>query len=80
MLLPKPLRAPNSYDHLHRNPWFIQDWNGCSTMFGIELSQSVIDGATLIGLVLGEAIVLYFGYGLLEKVLGPTLTDAIRGD
>lgn len=49
-------------------------------MFGIEVSQGVIDGATLIGLVLVEAIVLYFGYGLLEKVLGPTLTDVLRGD
>jgi hypothetical protein len=49
-------------------------------MFGIEISQGVIDGATLIGLVLVEAIVLYFGYGLLEKVLGPTLTDVLRGD
>jgi hypothetical protein len=49
-------------------------------MFGIEISQAVIDGANLIGLVLAEAIVLYFGYGLLEKFLGPTVTDALRGD
>lgn len=49
-------------------------------MFGVEISQAVVDGATLIGLVLLEAIVLYFGYGLLEKFLGPTVTDVLRGD
>jgi hypothetical protein len=49
-------------------------------MFGIEISQGVVDGATLIGLVLLEAILLYVGYGVLERVLGPTLTDVLRGD
>jgi hypothetical protein len=49
-------------------------------MVGVEISQGVVDGAVLIGLVLVEAIVLYFGYGLLEKILGPTVTDVLRGD
>ncbi|WP_449404989.1 DUF7512 family protein [Halobaculum gomorrense] len=33
----------------------------------------------IIGLVLLEAIVLYFGYGLLESVLGKRVTDFLRG-
>jgi hypothetical protein len=48
-------------------------------MFGIEISQGVIDGASLIGLVLVEAVVLYVGYGALEKLLGPKLTRVLRG-
>jgi hypothetical protein len=35
--------------------------------------------ATLIGLVLVEAIVLYVGYGILESALGKRVTDLIRG-
>ena len=49
-------------------------------MFGIEISQGVVDGATLIGIVLLEAILLYVGYGLLEKLVGPRLTAFLRGD
>ena len=49
-------------------------------MFGLE-SATGVGGATLvIGVVLVEAIILYFGYGLLERLLGPTLVDALRGE
>jgi len=48
-------------------------------MFGLE-SASGVDGALLVvGVVLVEAILLYVGYGALERVLGPTIVDAIRG-
>ncbi|WP_323674286.1 hypothetical protein [Halorubellus sp. PRR65] len=49
-------------------------------MFGIEISQGVVDGATLIGIVLLEAVLLYVGYGALEKLLGRRLTAFLRGD
>jgi hypothetical protein len=32
----------------------------------------------LIGLVLVEAVVFYFGYGLLEELIAPAVFDAIR--
>ena len=37
-------------------------------------------GSILIGLVLVEAILLYIGYGVLEKLLGPAITDVLRGE
>jgi hypothetical protein len=46
-------------------------------MFGLE-NASGIDGAVLVvGVVLVEAIVLYAGYGLLERVFGPAIVDAV---
>ncbi|WP_185977381.1 DUF7512 family protein [Haloglomus irregulare] len=48
-------------------------------MIGIE-SLGWGQAATVIGIVLLEAIVLYVGYGALEKLLGSKLTAAIRGD
>ncbi|MFW5949428.1 MAG: DUF7512 family protein [Halolamina sp.] len=48
-------------------------------MFGLEGATGV-DGALLvIGVVLLEAIILYVAYGLLERLVGPTLVDAIGG-
>ena len=48
-------------------------------MFGLE-SASGVEGAVLVvGVVLVEAILLYIGYGALERVLGPTIVDALRG-
>ena len=48
-------------------------------MFGLE-SASGVEGAVLVvGVVLVEAILLYVGYGVLERVLGPTIVDALRG-
>ncbi|WP_254839753.1 DUF7512 family protein [Natronomonas marina] len=49
-------------------------------MIGIESFGGWTQAGRVIGLVLVEAIVLYVGYGLLESVVGPTITDAIRGD
>ncbi|WP_439027897.1 DUF7512 family protein [Haloarchaeobius sp. DT45] len=48
-------------------------------MFGIESLSGNAQAAALIGIVLVEAAILYVGYGLLERVLGPTIRDLIRG-
>mgnify|MGYP006280118375 CR=1 FL=1 len=49
-------------------------------MFGLE-SATGVDGALLvIGVVLLEAIVLYVGYGLLERLVGPAIVAAVGGD
>jgi hypothetical protein len=48
-------------------------------MIGIESVAGWSQAATVIGLVLLEAIVLYVGYGVLERFVGPTITGAIRG-
>ncbi|WP_435359880.1 DUF7512 family protein [Haloarchaeobius sp. DFWS5] len=48
-------------------------------MFGIETLGGNAQAAALIAVVLAEAAVLYAGYGLLERVLGPTVTAALRG-
>lgn len=34
--------------------------------------------AALVGVVLLEAIVLYLGYGAIERAVGPTLLERIR--
>lgn len=49
-------------------------------MFGIESLGSWTQAGTVIGLVLLEAIVLYVGYGELERLVGPRITGAIRGE
>ena len=49
-------------------------------MFGIESLSGNAYSAAMIGLVLAEAMVLYVGYGALERVVGPTLMDLLRGD
>ena len=49
-------------------------------MFGIESLTGPTGAAVLIGVVLVEALLLYVGYGALESLLGPAITDAIRGD
>ena len=48
-------------------------------MLGFESLSGNLLAATLIGLVLAEAIVLYVGYGILESSLGKRVTDLIRG-
>jgi hypothetical protein len=48
-------------------------------MFGLE-NATGIDGALLVvGVVLVEAIILYVGYGILERVFGPAIVDALSG-
>lgn len=49
-------------------------------MIGIESFGGQAQAATLIGIVLLEAIVLYVGYGTLESIVGPTITDFLQGD
>jgi len=49
-------------------------------MFGIESMTGPTGAAVLIGIVLVEALVLYVGYGALEKLLGPRIARVLRGD
>jgi hypothetical protein len=49
-------------------------------MFGLENAAGVEGAVLVIGVVLVEAVFLYLGYGLLERLLGPALVDALRGD
>jgi hypothetical protein len=49
-------------------------------MFGIESLTGPAGAATLIGVVLVEALLLYIGYGVLERVLGPTIARVLRGE
>ncbi|NHN57598.1 MULTISPECIES: hypothetical protein [Halorussus] len=49
-------------------------------MFGLETLSGPVGAAALIGAVLLEAVVLYVGYGALERLLGPTVTAVLRGD
>jgi hypothetical protein len=48
-------------------------------MFGIESLSGNAQAVVLIGIVLAEAALLYVGYGLLERVLAPTIRDVLRG-
>ena len=48
-------------------------------MAGLEVPTWDPQAAMLIGAVLLEAIVLYVGYGGLEKLLGPRLMDLLMG-
>ena len=49
-------------------------------MFGLENATGVEGAVLVIGVVLLEAILLYVGYGVLERLLGPALVDVLRGD
>jgi hypothetical protein len=46
-------------------------------MFGSEILGGWSQSLALVGLVLVEAIVLYVGYGELERMLGPALMRAV---
>jgi len=48
-------------------------------MFGLESATGLTGAALVIGVVLAEAIVLYVGYGFLERLVGPRLVEALRG-
>ena len=46
-------------------------------MFGLE-NASGVEGAALVGgAVLVEAIVLYYGYAVLERLVGPAVIAAL---
>ena len=48
-------------------------------MFGIETLSGSAYAAANVGLVLVEAIVLYGAYGVLTRVAGPSIENAIQG-
>lgn len=48
-------------------------------MFGIETLSGNAQAAALVGIVLFEAIVLYIGYGGLERILGPSFKRVLEG-
>ena len=48
-------------------------------MFGLETATGLGGAALVIGVVLLEALILYVGYGLLERLVGPALVEALRG-
>ena len=47
-------------------------------MFGIETLGGSSHAATVVGLVLIEAMALYVGYGTLTRLAGPGIKTAIR--
>ena len=49
-------------------------------MFGLETATGIGGAFLVIGVVLVEAMILYVGYGFLERVVGSALVDALRGD
>jgi hypothetical protein len=49
-------------------------------MFGIESLSGNAQAVVLVGLVLVEAAVLYFGYGVLEQVFGRHVVALLRGE
>jgi hypothetical protein len=49
-------------------------------VIGIESLGGWGQAATVIGIVLLEAVVLYVGYGALEKLVGSKIIAAIRGN
>ncbi|NHX38005.1 hypothetical protein G9C84_16430 [Halolamina sp. R1-12] len=48
-------------------------------MFGLENAVGPEGAGLVMGVVLLEAIVLYVGYGLLERLLGPTVVRIVSG-
>ena len=48
-------------------------------MFGIETLSGSPQAAAQIGLILAESIVLYVGYGVLTKTVGPAVLDSLGG-
>lgn len=38
-----------------------------------------IEAVVIVALVLVEAVVLYYGYGTLERVVGPSMKSTIEG-
>jgi len=48
-------------------------------MFGIESLGGNAQAAVLVGAVLVEALVLYVGYGWLERRFGPVIKRVLQG-
>jgi hypothetical protein len=47
-------------------------------MFGIESLSGSTQAAALVGIVLLQASVLYVGYGGMERVFGPKITEVVE--
>lgn len=48
-------------------------------MLGITLPAETVRAATVVGAVLVQALVLYVGYGGLERAVGPGVERLIEG-
>lgn len=48
-------------------------------MFGLEALTGNAQAVALVGIVLVEAIVLYVGYGGLERYVGPPIKRVLEG-
>ncbi len=63
----------------------MQYWNGYTvnveteSMAGLEIPTWDPATALLIGVILFEAVVLYVGYGALERLLGPRIMKLLLG-
>jgi hypothetical protein len=53
---------------------------GIETLFGSGAVSGPTGAALLVGIVLVEALLLYVGYGTLERLLGPAITKILRGE
>ncbi|GAB7093505.1 hypothetical protein JCM30237_06570 [Halolamina litorea] len=49
-------------------------------MFGLENATGLQGAGLVMGVVLLEAIILYIGYGALERLFGPTLVKMVSGE
>ncbi|WP_449405053.1 DUF7512 family protein [Halegenticoccus soli] len=49
-------------------------------MFEIGLTSGSVEAVSTVGLVLGEAITLYIGYGILTHIASSTVLEALEGE
>ncbi|MFB6113899.1 MAG: hypothetical protein ABEJ58_07335 [Halodesulfurarchaeum sp.] len=49
-------------------------------MFGLQSLSGTSAAIAMVGIVLVEALVLYVGYGALTRIVGPKVSEAIRGE
>lgn len=49
-------------------------------MIGVETTSGVAGAVLLVGIVLVEALILYVGYGALERMFGPRIARMLRGE
>ncbi len=47
-------------------------------MMGFESLSPIVQAIILVGVILIEAVVLYVGYGAIERVTAPKIRQAIR--
>ena len=49
-------------------------------MFGVETLTGYAYAGAIVAIVLAQALFLYAGYGVLTRIAGPTIEDALRGE